>query len=167
MSPYARPSSGRRRLGGCLIGVLLILMMVVGGGLGVQFWLTHRSVTLSVGAHPTIRDATACVGTAVIQAGPANQVTFTGNIPSYTQNSSTNTIDIGGDFCQDITITVPPGANLDLWASEDITMHGVSDIMNLRTVNGGRIDLEQVTLEGQSKIDAEDDGGTCTDCSGG
>src|SRR5258707_7750039 len=105
-------------------------MMVVGGGLGVQFWLTHRSVALSVGAHPTIRDPTACVGTAVIQAGPANQVTFTGNIPSYTQNSSTNTIDIGGDFCQDNNITGPPGANLYFLGPEKITNHGGSRVIN-------------------------------------
>lgn len=95
LSPYARPYAGRRRFGGCLLGVLLTLL-VVGGGLGFWYWQTHRSVTLSVGPHPTIRTAIiGCLGTAIFQAGPANQVTFTGNIPSYTQNSSTNTIELG------------------------------------------------------------------------
>ncbi len=165
MSPYVKPSSGRRRYGGCLLGVLLTLM-VVGGGLGFLFWQTHHSATLSVGTHPTIRSATGCTGTVVVQAGPANQVTFTGNIPSYTQKSSTNTIELGDD-CQNITITVPPVANLDIGASEDITVHGVSGTMNLSTANGSRIDLEQVTLEGQSRIDAYDTGGTNIDGYGG
>ncbi len=166
MSPYARPSSGRRRFRGCLIGVLLALI-VAGGGLGFWFWHTHGSVTLSVGTQPTISDSLACVRTLVVQAGPANQVTFTGDIPSYTQNSSTNTIEIGGDSCQNITIAVPPVANLDLWAAESITVHGVSGIMTLGSSNGGLIDLEQVTLEGNSKLDATYTGGTSIDTPGG
>jgi hypothetical protein len=151
MSSSASPYSGRRRYGGCLIGVLLILI-VVAGGLGFWFWHTHYSVTLSVGTRPSISGT--CVGTALFQAGPANQVTFTGDIPPYTQNSSTNTITLG-DGCWNITVTVPSVANIDIWATEGITVHGVSGTMNLQTSSGSRIDMEQVTLEGQSKIDAD------------
>lgn len=165
MSPYARPYSGKRRSRGCLLGVLLIVV-VVGSGLGFWFWRTHLGVTLSVRAHPTIRIATACVGAAVIQAGPTNQVTFTGDIPSYTQNSSTDTIELG-DPCGNLTITVPPVTNLDLFATEGITVHGVSGTLNLGTSSGSRIDLEQVTLEGQSKIDADAGTGDASNSSGG
>lgn len=164
LSPYTGPSTGRRRNGGYLIAGLL-LILVLGGGLGFWYWQTHRSVTLAVGPHPTIR-ATGCVGTMVVQAGPPNQVTFTGDIPPSTQNSATNTIELG-DGCGSVTMTVPAVANLDLWASESLTVHGVSGTLKLGTSGGSLIDMEQVTLEGQSRIDGIDTGGTTIDAVGG
>lgn len=144
---------GQRSIGGCISSVVVILL--IAGGFGFVLVRAHNGVTLSVEAHPTII-GDSCSGSLFIQSGPANQVTLGGIFPQFTQDSATNTIEI--TQCDDgLTLTVPPEANIQIDTSDAITVLGVSGTLKLST-NGSRIVLEQVTLEGQSKI--EDNGGT-------
>lgn len=141
----------QRRGCGCIGGLLMLAVII--GGLVFLIMRARNGVTLPVGAHPTIIGKS-CTGTVFVQAGPANQVTLSGIFPQYTQDSSANTIEL--DECKDITITVPPAADLQIDTSDAITVFGVSGTLDL-SANGSRITLEQVTLEGKSKID--DNGG--------
>ena len=141
----------RRRLRGCISGLVVLLLIV--GGLGFILTRAHNGVTLSVGAHPTI-SADDCHGPVLIQAGAAQQVTLGGVFPQYRQDTGTDTVEI--TQCEDLTITVPPTANIQVSAADTITVFGVRGTLDLDT-NGSRITLEQVTLEGQSKI--SDNGG--------
>lgn len=142
----------RQRRGRGCIGSLLTLVVVI-GGLVFLIVRAHNGVTLAVGAHPTII-AKSCTGTIFVQAGPANQVTLSGIFPQYTQDNAANSIEL--DECGGITITVPPVANLQIDTADAVTIFGVSGTLNVST-NGSRVTLEQVTLEGNSKID--DNGG--------
>lgn len=145
--------SGPRQRRGCgCIGSLLTLVVVI-GALVFLIVRAHNGVTLSVGAHPTII-AKSCTGTIFVQAGPANQVTLSGIFPQYTQDSAANSIEL--DECDSTTITVPPVADLQIDTADAVTIFGVSGTLDVST-NGNRITLEQVTLEGNSKID--DNGG--------
>jgi hypothetical protein len=149
-----RTQQGRRAgLCGCINGLIVLAILV--GGVSFVLLRAHNGVTLSVGPHPTII-GDSCGGSVLISAGPANQVTLAGIFPQYNQDSATNTIEIT-QCDQGLTITVPPQANIQMDASDSITVLGVSGTLNLST-NGSRITLEQVTLDGQSKID--DNGGT-------
>jgi len=152
MYPYQmlQPGSRRRPVRiGCLFAVLLLV-----AGLGFFTLRAHNGVTLSVGAHPTIIGEV-CSGAVLIQAGPANQVTFAGIFPQYTQQRATDTIEV--NQCDEgITITVPPHVTIELHAASTVTVIGVSGTLNLET-NGSRLTLERVTLEGRSKI--SDNGG--------
>lgn len=141
----------RRRLRGCVSG--LIVLLLIAGGLGFILTRAHNGVTLSVGAHPTI-SADDCHGPVLIQAGAARQVTLGGIFPQYRQDASSDTIEI--TQCEEMTITVPPTANIQVSAADTITIIGVRGTLDLDT-NGSRITLAQVTLEGQSKI--SDNGG--------
>lgn len=152
MYQYTGIRQGRRRsLGGCISGLVVLLLII--SGLGFVLTRAHNGVTLTVGAHPTII-ADDCHGPVLIQAGAANQVTLGAIFPQYQQDASTNTLEI--TECANMTITVPPTANIQVNATDTITVLGVSGTLNLST-NGSRITLEQVTLEGQSKI--SDNGG--------
>lgn len=142
----------RRRLGGCISGLVLLLLLA--GGFGFVILRVHNGVTLSVGVHPTIVGDN-CGGKVMIQAGPANQVTLSGIFPQFTQDSSTNTVEI--TQCDDgMTITVPSQADITLSATEEISVFGVSGTLKLDT-DGSRIVMEGVTLEGNSKV--SDNGG--------
>lgn len=153
MYQYRNPQQRGCRISGCITGIVILLLLI--GGLGFFISRAHNGVSVSVGAHPTIIGES-CSGTILIQAGAANQVTFAGIFPQYNLDSAANTITI--DQCDaGLTLTVPPETDIQMDASDDITVLGVSGIMKLST-NGSRITLEQVTLEGQSKID--DNGGT-------
>lgn len=150
MYQYARM---RQRIGGCITGIVILLLLA--GGLGFFLLRAHNGVTVSVAAHPTII-GDSCNGAVLIQAGPTNQVTFAGIFPQYSQDSAANTIEI--TECADgLTLTVPPETNIQLDTNDDITVLGVSGTMKL-SANGSRITLAQVTLEGPSKID--DNGGS-------
>jgi hypothetical protein len=142
----------KSRIGGCLTSLVIFLLVV--GGLGFVISRAHNGVTLSVGAHPTII-SDSCNGPVFVQAGPANQVTLMGIFPQYTQDSASNTIEI--TQCDaGITLIAPPEANLQMDVNDEITVLGVSGIMQL-SANGSRLTLEHVTLEGKSKV--EDNGG--------
>jgi hypothetical protein len=131
------------------------VLLLIAGGLGFLISRAHSGVTISVGAHPTIIGDN-CSGAIFIQAGPANQVTFGGLFPQYSQDSAANTVEI--TQCNaGLTITVPPQSNIQIDANSEITVLGVSGVMKLST-NGSRITLEQVTLQGASKV--EDNGGS-------
>lgn len=153
-----RPMRRRPVLGGCLAAV--VVMAIIGGVLGFVLFHAHNATilgtTLSVGAHPTILGDGCNGGMVFVQAGAENQVTITGSgTYEYTQDNASNTVEFTS--CDNgLTLTVPPEANLQIDASEEITVLGVSGTMNLST-NGSRVVLEQVTLEGASKID--DNGG--------
>jgi hypothetical protein len=147
------PQRTRRGIGGCITGIIILLLIV--GGLGFFISRVRNGVTISVGAHPTVVGNN-CGGAIFVQAGPENQITFAGIFPQYTQDSSTNTVEI--TQCNEgLTITVPPETNIQMDANDKITVLGVNGTMQLST-NGSRMTLEQVTLQGQSKID--DNGGT-------
>lgn len=145
-----RPRSRRRpaRLG------CLLVWLFLAGGLGFLLLRAHNGVTLTVGAHPTII-ADECGGAVIVQAGPARQVTFSGVFPQYSQDTSTDTIELtqcdGG-----ITMTVPPLADLTIHTTDAMTVFGVSGTLNLDT-NGSRITLVGVTLAGASRV--SDNGG--------
>ena len=142
------PQRTRRGIGGCLTGIVILLL--IAGGLGFFISRAHNGVTISVGAHPTLI-GDSCSGAILIQAGPANQITIAGIFPQYTQDSATNTVEI--TQCDSgLTVTVPAETNIQMDAADEITVLGVSGTMKLGT-NGSRLTLEQVTLEGQSKID--------------
>ncbi|HEY0756514.1 MAG TPA: hypothetical protein VGD98_21355 [Ktedonobacteraceae bacterium] len=142
----------RSRLGGCLVGSVVILLSA--GILGFVVVRIHNGVTIPVGAHPTII-STSCNGPVLIQAGAVNQVTITNSFfPQYTQDQATNTLEFT-ECDSGLTLTVPPEANLQMDVNDAITVLGVSGTMKL-SANGSRITLEQVTLEGSSHI--EDNG---------
>jgi hypothetical protein len=152
---YQYPGMRRRlpnRIGGCITGIVILLLLV--GGLGFLVSRAHNGATIAVSAHPTLI-ANSCNGPVIIQAGPANQMTFAGIFPQYSQNSATNTVEI--TQCDaGTTITVPPETDIQVDTNDAITVLGVSGVLNL-SANGSRITLEGVTLQGQSKID--DNGG--------
>lgn len=149
-----RPIRRGRPLLGCLTG--LVILAVIAGVLGFVTLRAHNGNTLSVGAHPTIIGDSCSGGTVLIQAGTENQVNIAGlSSPEYTQDSASNTIEF--THCDNgLTLTVPPETNLQIDASEEITVLGVSGVMKLST-NGSRVALIGGTLEGASKID--DNGG--------
>lgn len=141
-----------RRVGGCISGLVVLLLLA--GVLGFFISRAHNGVSVSVGPHPTII-GDHCTGNVTIQAGPASRVTFMGIFPQYTQDSASDTIEL--TQCDgDITVIVPPEADLHMDVSDAITVLGVSGTMQLGT-NGSRITLIGVTLEGKSKVD--DNGG--------
>ncbi len=142
----------RNRIGGCITGIVLLILLA--SGLIFLVSRAHNGVTISVGAQPTLI-GDSCNGPVFIQAGPANQMTFAGIFPQYAQNSATNTIEL--TQCDTgTTVTVPPDTNIQLDANDAITVLGVNGVLKLST-NGSRVTLENVTLQGQSKID--DNGG--------
>jgi hypothetical protein len=133
-----------------------IVVLLLGAGiLGFVITRSHNGTMLSVGAHPTII-GDSCGDTVFIQAGAEKQVTIAGlSSPDYTQDSANNTIEF--THCDNgLMLTVPPETNLQIDTSDEITVLGVSGTLNLST-NGSRITLEEVSLEGKSKID--DNGG--------
>lgn len=151
---------GRRRVGGCISGLVVIALIV--GGLSFVLLRAHNGVAISVGAHPNVVVHN-CNEPIIVQAGPANQVVLLGIFPQYGQDTSTNTIELGDcgsvGGLNGVTLTVPPQTDLQLDANDSITVFGVSGQMNL-SANGARITLVNVVLEGQSKI--EDNGGVIT-----
>jgi hypothetical protein len=147
MYSMASQRFGRRRIGGCISSLVVLILLI--GGLSFVLLRAHNGVTVSVGSHPSIV-CTECDGNIVVRAGSANQVTFSGIFPQYQQDSTGNIIQL--DQNDDLTMTVPPEANLQIGTAETITVLGVSGTMNL-DVNGGRITLIDSTLEGQSKLD--------------
>lgn len=142
------PGRNRRNVGGCLTGVVVLLL--VAGGLGFFITRAHNGITIPVGAHPTLIGDN-CDGAISIQAGPANQITFASIFPQYTQDNATNTVEL--TRCDaGMAITVPPETNIQMDVNDEITVIGVSGTMKLGT-NGNRLTLEGVTLEGASKLD--------------
>lgn len=148
-----RPFRRRSALGGCLAG--LVIVAIIASVLGFVVFRARVGTTLSVGAHPTII-GDSCSDTVFVQAGAENQVTITDSgTYDYMQDSASNTIEF--THCNNgLTLTVPPETNLQIDTSDEITVLGVSGTMQIST-NGSRVTLEQVTLEGASKID--DNGG--------
>ncbi|HEX7734453.1 MAG TPA: hypothetical protein VF458_06315 [Ktedonobacteraceae bacterium] len=149
-----RPLRRRSALGGCL--VVFVVFAVIAGILGFILFRGRGVTTLSVGAHPTIIGDSCSDGTVFIQAGAEKQVAIEGDGTSdYTQDNASNTIEF--THCNNgLTLTVPPETNLQIDTSEEITVLGISGTIKLST-NGSRVTLEQVTLEGASRID--DNGG--------
>ncbi len=143
MYQYSGVQRPLRRLGGCISGLVVLLLLA--GVLGFFISRAHNGVTISVGPHPTIT-SDSCNGPVNIQAGPANQVTIMGIFPQYTQDSASNTIEIT-ECGTGITLIVPPEANLQMDVNDSITVLGVSGTMQL-SANGSRL-----TLEGKSKVD--------------
>lgn len=139
-------------IGGCITWIVIVVLLI--GGLGFFITRARNGVTVSVGAHPTII-GDSCNGPVFIQAGPANQVTIAGIFPQYSQDSTTNTVEIS-ECSTGLTLTVPSESNLQMDANDAITVLGVSGTMKL-SANGSTVTLLQVTLEGQSKV--EDNGG--------
>lgn len=140
------------RIKGCITSLVIFLLVV--GGLGFLIFRVHNGVTLAVGAHPTII-GDSCNGPVFVQVGPVNQVTLMGIFPQYTQDSASDTIEI--TQCDNgMTLIAPPEANLQMDVNDEITVLGVSGTMQL-SANGSRLTLENVTLEGKSKV--EDNGG--------
>jgi hypothetical protein len=158
MNPYNVRPIRRGRALGCLVAVAAIIALV-GSVVGFVFFRPGSGflsgTTLSVGAHPTII-GDSCGDMVFVQAGAENQVTITDSgTYEYTQDSASNTIEFTS--CENgLKLTVPPETNLQIDTSDEITVLGVSGVMQL-SANGSRITLEEVTLQGGSKID--DNGG--------
>lgn len=144
---YTRRSANARGRGGCITGLLIILLLV--GAVVFALGRARNGVGVSVGEHPKLVMLN-CRSSILIQQGQPGQIVFFSVLPLYAQDPVRDIIELNS--CDGITVLVPPHTDLQVRSSDAITVLGVRGSMDLNT-NGSRISLIQSTLEGKSTID--------------